>query len=352
MAYLMQAAGYRTAHVGKFLNRFEPRSIEDLPDGWDRFIATVGSDELTEGSLGPYYDYTLVGQRGGGYLTEEHGDEPAEHSTRVLTDEAIGFIASEDRRPLFLQLAYPAPHGRAGLIPPVPQVRDRDAPVALPPLSRAVNESSVEDKPSFIQRRGYIPVRVLQRWRRQTARTLFGVDRGIDRVLTAQEQRDPGLANTLVVFMSDNGFATGEHRWMSKGVPYEGAIKVPLRVHWNGLPPGRVETLVGNIDVAATIMDAAAVAMDAPDSISLLDPTRRFLVLEGLGLGRAYCGVRTATRKFVMYATGEREYYNLRRDPSELQNGSLSAAGERMRMFARRHCAQNLPPLWPEELRY
>ena len=103
-----------------------------------------------------------MGQVDGTYVTELHGTDAADHSTRVPTEEALGFISSGGTDPLFIQLSYPAPHARAGLLTPVPQVREADAPVERSHVSPAVNEFDVGDKPSFIRQREPIPERRLE----------------------------------------------------------------------------------------------------------------------------------------------------------------------------------------------
>ncbi|TMM21269.1 MAG: hypothetical protein E6F95_11505 [Actinobacteria bacterium] len=54
--------------------------------------------------------------------------------------------------------------------------------------------------------------------------TTFGVDRSIGQLWSALPD------NTVVLFMSDNGLAWGEHRWSGKMVPYNEAIRIPMAV--------------------------------------------------------------------------------------------------------------------------
>jgi N-acetylglucosamine-6-sulfatase len=58
------------------------------------------------------------------------------------------------------------------------------------------------------------------------------------------------LDRTVVVFLSDNGYAFGEHRWEGKLVPYDPSIRIPFAVRspWTG--GGTVSGLVSNLDVA------------------------------------------------------------------------------------------------------
>ena len=349
--YMLQEGGYRTGHFGKFLNGFTAAGLDDLPLGWDEFAATGTGAGSVQGIRAPFYDYSLVGRHDGRYTVENYGGNPGDHSTVVLTDKAIGFLETSTQ-PLLLHLAYNAPHSSAKGEPPIPAEEDVGSSVTLEPLALNVNEADVSDKPAYIRRRQVIPQDAIERWRLEVARSLYGVDRGIDAVLSAQNERDPGLGNTLVIFMSDNGRMDGSHRWMAKGVPYEESIRVPLLVSWSGLAAGTVDHLVGNVDLAATIAEATGVPFDAPDSISLLSGTRTYFVLESVGRTNGHCGVRTASRKYVKYATGEVEFYNLNRGPFELVNHPNAHGAQRLYRIAKAACTGNLSPDWPPTTTY
>ena len=349
----LQHVGYRTGHFGKFLNVFNAASFAELPVGWSEFLAVGTGRQFPRGELSPYYGYSLVGiGDDGGYTMEPHDVDPADHSTRVVTNHAVDYIMTTGDEPLYLHVGYPAPHSRSFRRPPVPLPRDENADVDLPRLAPSVNEVDVSDKPAFIAGGDIRNLQEIDRWRRAIARSLFGVDRGIDAILRAQNERDPGLANTLVMFVSDNGRLHGEHRWAGKGIAYEEAINVPLLVHWAAAPAGNLSSMVANLDIASTIAEVSGMSFDHAESISLFDGSRRSVVLEGLGAERAYCGVRTQTRKYVRYASGEVEYYNLRRDPYELWNRPASRGARELHRLARSLCAPNLPPGWPRDLEY
>lgn len=72
--------------------------------------------------------------------------------------------------------------------------------------------------------------------------------------------------NTIFIFMTDNGTATGEKVFNAgmrgkKGTPYEGGHRVPFFLHW---PAGQLDTgrdidmLTSHIDVLPTLMDLCA----------------------------------------------------------------------------------------------
>jgi N-acetylglucosamine-6-sulfatase len=36
------------------------------------------------------------------------------------------------------------------------------------------------------------------------------------------------LDNTVIFYLSDNGYLFGEHRWVGKNTPYDGTTRVPF----------------------------------------------------------------------------------------------------------------------------
>jgi N-acetylglucosamine-6-sulfatase len=167
--------------------------------------------------------------------------------------------------------------------------------------------------------------RVRRQWE-----SLLAVDRLVEHVITTLAETGRA-GKTLIMFMSDNGFANGEHRWRAKQVPYESSIRVPMVVRLPGLiPAGTVtDALVSNVDVAPTIADFAGVPLVA-DGVSMRrlltddeSAVRSSVVLEhveSVTVAPTYCGVRTTAFTFVRYATGEEELYDLTKDPFQLEN--------------------------------
>ena len=136
---------------------------------------------------------------------------------------------------------------------------------------------------------------------------------------------------------------------------YEPSIRVPLIVRGPGVPARqRLEQPVANIDLAPTI---AAVARARPgrtvDGRSLLplfaDPGlewgRDILIERGpgaVGIGpRLFTAIRTPGYLYAAHASGERELYDLTRDPDELQ--SLHADEEHT--LVQSELARRLTPL-------
>jgi Sulfatase len=134
------------------------------------------------------------------------------------------------------------------------------------------------------------------------------------------------LGRTLVIFTADNGFFHGEHRVPDgKVLVYEPSVRVPLIVRGPGLPRGVQRTnLVANVDLAATILDAAGARADRRlDGRSLLPFARDSLVRSGRDIlleTPAYSAIRTPLHVFVQHSSGEQELYDLAADPHQLQS--------------------------------
>ena len=164
---------------------------------------------------------------------------------------------------------------------------------------------------------------------RQQLESLLSVDEGVAQVMDAL-QRTGALANTLVIFTSDNGLMYGQHRIRSAKVfPYEESIRVPLMMRGPGVPAGlRYGQQAGNIDLAPTILDAAdALPGRLMDGVSLLDlaarpqeRSGRELVIEngrGLKTQSQYRGLRNDRYVYIRHdRTGERELYDLKPRPA------------------------------------
>ena len=157
-------------------------------------------------------------------------------------------------------------------------------------------------------------------------------DEAIGRLVAALDEEGV-LDDTMIVFVSDNGWSFGEHRIpFAKVLPYENVVRVPFIVRGEGFAAGAVEDeQVGLIDLPATILAATGaaprLALDGrplPGGPGATDAPARALLLESppRGSGRIphYDGVRTARFTYVEYETGEVELYDRSVDPDELEN--------------------------------
>jgi arylsulfatase A-like enzyme len=158
---------------------------------------------------------------------------------------------------------------------------------------------------------------------------MLAVDDAVRSIVETLDARGD-LDRTLIVFVSDNGFSFGEHRWGKKACPYEPCTHVPLLVRYPSADPRVVESLVSTIDLAPTIADVAGLEpFPDIDGASLVPLLERGEVRQGGEVLLEWAGdsavpawwqVRTPAFSYIELGTGERELYDLRRDPDQLTN--------------------------------
>jgi N-acetylglucosamine-6-sulfatase len=339
----LQSAGYRTAMIGKFMNGYGDVAGAEPAPGFDRWFAMQGYAD--------YFDFEISddGRRG----------RVARYSTRELTARARDFVADVGRRPFFLWLSYNAPHTvHAGHGEPC------DGKDAQPPDTATFAEFAeaelprpapfdLEDtasRPSLAlhpDRLGPGKVAAATRAWRCSLAAMRDVDRQLARLLG--NLRDSGqLEDTIVVFLSDNGFFYGEHRLTEdKRLPLEPALRIPLAIRIGdavadrGPAPASVGELVSQVDLAPTLLDFAGAPhcppgrrcdpLDGRSLRALLEggewPGRRAIPLT-LDDGWAYEALRsrrelymelTASRK-QDFDSPQRELYDLETDRDQLTN--------------------------------
>jgi N-acetylglucosamine-6-sulfatase len=333
----LQNAGYRTMHIGRYLNGYEAKY--GIPPGWTDWVGLPHSAAFNYVTW-KAFDHGVLKS----YPDAQH---PGEYLTDFETRRGVELIdeASPGDTPFFLALWYTAPHrgaprdpddpSRPGTPSPAPRHRDAYASVRMPRHPN-FNEKSMYDKPQVVaDRRRLSPEFVAgieENWR-QEIESLMAVDEGVAQIVEAL-RRNGELENTLIVFLSDNGFMHGEHRALAEKVlPYEESIRVPMVMRGPGVPRTRVDRrLVGNMDVTSTILDATDVlpgrVQDGRSLLELLaDPGaewgRDILIENGNGANGvpAYRGIRTYRFLYVEHrTTGEYELYDLQKDPYQLQS--------------------------------
>lgn len=392
IATWLQAGGYRTIHIGKFLNGYGDEPFDsgtDVPPGWSAWHSVLKADTNHY-----FYGYTLnnngllEGPYGdpGNWETREYGErddfgcpnaplngKPCFYETDIFNTIAYQELtATSPEQPFYLQLDYTAPHGDfrrpAG---PEPATRHYNTFAGAPyphGRSEGFNEGNVNDKPRFIREAPYLSLNDIHTYRvyyQKALESLRAVDEGVKLIVDTLGGLHR-LRNTYIIFTSDNGFFYGEHRLTGgKFLAYEPATHLPLLIRGPGIKPGTATgELAANIDVAPTILELAGVKADKSiDGRSLVpymrDPslrTRRPILFESFvetadveangeptaqrprpatasasrAGGRAtasivappkdYEGIRLGPYKYIEWPDGEKELYDITKDPNELNN--------------------------------
>ena len=314
-AYL-QEAGYRTALFGKYLNKW---GVESPPPYFDSWAILAG------GARGYYSGNTwnIDGRR-----RRVHT-----YATRFIERKALDFIGSAEarRRPWLTYVTTTAPHS-----PFTPEKRYRHAEVPEFRTNPAMREEDRTDKPPWVQSESN-DLRLSEEISDGQLRTLYSVDDLVES-LFAELRKTGQASNTIVFFLSDNGYLYSEHGLTGKIAPYLPSVRIPMLMRFpRVVEPGTTDNrLVANIDVAPTVMDAAGVEPpgDPPmDGRSLLDTTwtRDHLLLEYYRRNARATPEWGATLskedQYVEYYEDGgrinaifREYYNLIEDPFQLEN--------------------------------
>jgi arylsulfatase A-like enzyme len=351
----LRGAGYHTVWLGKYLNFFMSirgarRARHEAP--WDVFRPFSGRNHG--------YLYRPVGERWSLH-PRLHQMELLQRLTRsALRNAPAG-------QPLFAILSTYSGH-----IPNTPLARFRGS-------SRCqgvgrwnpsnYGRASAHGKPGYVRRlaarravpRAGYPLRGL-------CEDMLGVDELVGMVVAGQRARGR-LADTVLVLTSDNGMAYGEHGIITKQVPY--AVRIPLFIAW----PAGLGTRkrwswspTSNIDLAPTFCELGGCVMGPypsgqtrADGVSLVPALRgrpaprdallTVMLSRGRPPGRpvwtsvtTYASSPLGRWRFVRYANGERELYDLRRDPGERVN----LAGRRRHATVQRRLERRLARLLRE----
>ena len=190
-----------------------------------------------------------------------------------------------------------------------------------------------------------------QRFMQDYLATLQSVDDSVGRILDYLDKA--GLAdNTVVIYLSDQGFFIGEHGWFDKRFMYEQSLRTPLLVRWPGVvKPGSVDAhLVLNLDLAPTLLAMAGSGVPGDMQGASLVPILRgetpawrdsiyyhYYEYPGIHAVKRHYGIRTQRYKLIhfYYDIDEWELYDLDADPDEMHNvyGEDEYAGSRSQLL-------------------
>ncbi len=330
----LQEAGYQTAFIGKWHMGHD----DDAPrPGFDHWVSFKGQ--------GIYFDPTLninsKRQKFQGYTTD------------ILADQALQWLKQgrDTSRPFLLYLSFKAVH-----YPFQPASRHHgryeNAQVKRPE-TMANTEGNYQTQPLWVRERRYSihgvdhmetgpydndPVPSFDDLYRRYCETVHGLDENLGRVLTHLDET--GLSqSTLVIYMSDNGFALGEHGFYDKRDAFEESIRVPMLAYAPGMiqPGTKVTQMVQNIDIAPTLLAAAGVQppkaanMDGQSFLPLLQGEsirwRDHILYEyywewNFPATPTVFAIRTERYKYIFYhgVWDHDGFYDLQTDPHERHN--------------------------------
>lgn len=245
--------GFRNGYIGKWhlngrdahkvWNGITPEFIRTDYEYWTSAIHNHAHFELD------FEENGLVKRYGEGWQPEH------------ITNKAIEFLNQQDARPFNLVVSYSPPHngsyhvrfcvekrytpgtkahaasGYGYYAPKEYEALYRDIdPLAIRPN---INTADFDDQfPGAVK--GY-----------------FGACTALDDSFARliRHLKHTGLyERTIVVFSSDHGEMLGSHNLMTKGVPFEESIRVPLIIHIPGVVPYVDRRLFNSVDLMPTLM--------------------------------------------------------------------------------------------------
>jgi arylsulfatase A len=330
IADALGAAGYRTAHVGKWhLAPFSPTLAPDYAPETFGFDVNIGGNQW--GQPGSYFYPYSHKDRYVGPLPP--GGKEGDYLTDQLTDEATKLIRKWADQPFFIYFAYYAIH----------------TPIEPKPELRAAYEKRL--KPGLRHHNPGLAAMV------QT------VDESVGRL--RKTLKELGIADRTVIIMAgDNGgvapntgATTNAPLRAGKGSVYEGGVRVPTLIYWPGVTTSGCicKEPVITMDYYPTILELTGVrgnpqhnaAVDGLSLVPLLKNPNASLPREAIywhyphyrpGGATPYGAVRAGPWRLVeFYEDGRAELYNLDDDIGETTDLSRQRPDEVARLRGMLH---------------
>ena len=319
---MLRQAGYRTGLIGKLgvnLAQGQPAKMFDL-------LSAIGY---------PYQRKLPSGE--------------VRHIDQIATDRAIEFLNRQpSQQPFCLQVCFNSPHAEDGELDnlyPSPKTVDGlydNTKIPEPPL---VDPKYFRAEPEFLQKainriRWYWQFDTPEKYVKNVRayyRMISGIDTEIGRLI-AELDRKGLLENTVIVFMSDNGYFLGERGFSGKWVHYEESLRVPLVIVDPRLPVKRQgqtsKAMALNIDIAPTLLEYAGLKVPKDYQGRSLVPIvagkapkwRHDFLCEHLLVDPdipQWEGIRDERYVFARYFSQKTPYeflHDLRKDPREINN--------------------------------
>lgn len=315
IAEVLKKNGYRTGMFGKWHLGYKPE-LQPTARGFDEFF----------GFLSGARSY-FPGRRTDPILRGTKQVPDPEYLTEALAQEAVAFMGQKSDQPFFVYLPFNAVH----------------APMEAPAKYTE-------------------PFPELTGTRKTYAGMQAGLDAAVGKVLDAIKTK--GIEkNTVVFFLSDNGGPTQQTTSSNKplrgvkGQMYEGGIRVPFMVQWQGkVKPGTVvQDPCFSLDIFPTVLEIAGISKE--EQKEKQDGRSLMPALQGSQSAKspraifwrmgAQFAVRSGDWKMVS-SRGRVELFNLKSDMAETSDLSASEP-EKLKELQALYAAwnkENKAPLW------
>ena len=330
---LLREAGYYSGFVGKFGFAVKPSAEDSSSYHHDADLPMESFDAW----------YGWPGQ--GSYKTASNPfvtrfAKAYPHVTRAVGAASQEFVktATASGKPFLLSVSFKAPHGPmspdsffdavyADTVWAKPENYDEAGAAHLPPQAKSGRQFRKIDD--------FGPAKY-QSTMRKYHQLIFGIDYAVGMIRDALQAH--GVAdNTVILFLTDNGYSCGAHGMGGKVLPYEEPSRSPMIIFdpRRSASGKRVASLTANIDMAPTILDFAGLPipanMDGKSLLPLLDKPGgkvrdALLLINAWGDAPAHSlAVVTPEYKYIHWPFAHEmrpaeELYQLSTDRFEMQN--------------------------------
>jgi arylsulfatase A-like enzyme len=338
---LLQNNGYFIGFFGKFgFGVNDPKTNGDVSLDHNEYSnLPVNEFDIWRGGL----EQTKYETAQNKYLATYADKYP--HSSRAYGAAAADFFqeAKESGKPFCLSVYFKAPHLPST---PDPFFDEVYKGVAFtkpsnfgPENAKHLSEQARNGRQYlfFFKKYGYNTEEEYQESIRNYYQLIYGVDFAIGMMIKELEKQ--GLAdNTIIIYTSDNGYNMGAHGFGGKTLPYEEASKAPCIIYDPRAPKNkkRTNSLVGNIDIAPTILRYSDVSipenMDGLPLVELyenetIDIRKSLPLIQTYGSAPVHSlSVNSKEWKYIYWPYEGRgmkaseELYNKINDPLEMDN--------------------------------
>ncbi|TWU74251.1 hypothetical protein ED733_004433 [Metarhizium rileyi] len=342
----LQNQGYSTYYTGKLMNGHSTETYDWEPaKGWNR------SDFLLDPGTYSYLDGIMV------LDDDEYRSIKGQYSTDVIANRSLEFLgnATAAGKPFFLGVAPIGPHANKGFTTPIPAERHEDLfPDVKIPRSPSFNPSTPGDV-NYLKTLPQLTSEQIEysdEFYRARLQTLQAVDELVGGIIEALEKEPEVLANTYIMYTSDNGFHIGQHRMPpGKTCNIEEDINVPFIVRGPGVEAGKeVSFPTSHTDIVPTLFQLAGIPLNedfdgVPIAVRAQEQSNEARKNEHVNIeywgpgyveGDAFQDMRKALKTntyktlrlvgekydfmYAVWCTNEHQLYDMKTDPHQMTN--------------------------------
>ncbi len=267
------------------------------------------------------------------FLTGTWAYEEKLHPTNWVTDNAIDFLRKRDKdMPFFLMASYLKPH------PPFDPPKEYldlyiNKKLRKPFIGNWEGDGYKNELFKFDGKVIGDDEELIHQMQAGYYACITHLDRQIGRLVMALREYQLDK-NTLIIFTSDHGEELGDHHYFRKSRSYEGSCHIPFMISnleaigLESKQNNKINTPLEIRDIMPTILEVAGSTCEDIDGISLLPIMKgqKYSIRDYVHGEHSY-GVDsshwivTEKDKYVWFTeTGNEQYFDLIKDPHELEN--------------------------------